>query len=261
MLKRLLSEYLPQPHFPVPLSETEAQHALRVLRLGDGDRVEVMDGNGHQCVAILRTREGPPRLEYLNPKEYSLPTRQGMTPLPIILEMAVLKGDAMEWVVEKAVELGVKRLAPILTQYTVVQMKSKGPEAFQERWQKVADQALKQCGRLDRLEILLPQTLENLLSHTVSDRSFMRVWCDEKAQSESPYLLDWFRSQTPLPKVLRILIGPEGGWSDYERTLLSQHSKTSTQNQRMDLGPLILRAETAAVFAMSVATAHFRISS
>ena len=146
-LKRILCSKIPEPHRAVELEETEATHATRVLRLKDGDRVEAMDGKGHSALATLRTRNGPPRLEYIEKTEAQVSTGQLV---PIILEMSVLKGDAMEWVVEKAVELGVTTLVPVLTAHTVVQMDRKGPEAFQERWQKIADQALKQCGRLDR---------------------------------------------------------------------------------------------------------------
>ena len=67
--------------------------------------------------------------------------------------MAVLKGPSMEWVIEKSVELGVKLFIPVITDHTVVQFKSKGPEVFKERWQKIADQALKQCNRLKKWKL------------------------------------------------------------------------------------------------------------
>jgi 16S rRNA (uracil1498-N3)-methyltransferase len=218
-----------------------------------------MDGQGHQAWVTLRTRGGTVRIEYLEPSEKSQTLiRKDQTSLPLILEMAVLKGDAMEWVVEKSVELGIKQLVPVLTAHTVVQMKSKGPEAFQERWQKIADQALKQCGRLEHLHIDLPIPLERLLAETASSTDSVRIWCDEASQGETPYISQWLQTQENPPYTSwRILIGPEGGWSSAERELLKKESAISHQ-QRIDLGPLILRAETAALFASSIVAAYLR---
>ena len=155
MKKRLLCPMLPQPGKMVLLSEGEAHHSTRVLRLVDGDRVEAIDGKGHRIIAILRLRGGPARLEYEAAVDSGNTVSQKDAP-PIVLEMSVLKGQAMEWVIEKAVELGVSSFIPVLTDHTVVQMKSKTPDLFQQRWQKIADQALKQCGRLEAMKVTLP---------------------------------------------------------------------------------------------------------
>src|SRR4051794_35219602 len=108
MKKRLLCPKLPKPGAPVPLAENEAHHATRVLRLREGEIVEAMDGNGNSTLATLRVRGGPTRLEFIQhteePSDAQVRTKTA-APLPITLEMSVLKGDAMEWVVEKAVEL------------------------------------------------------------------------------------------------------------------------------------------------------------
>src|SRR4051812_16524852 len=105
-LKRILCKKIPEPNRPVELDETEATHATRVLRLKDGDLVEAMDGKGHAAQVRLRTRNGPTRLEF-SEKAAQVSADASTQVAPVILEMAVLKGDAMEWVVEKAVELGV----------------------------------------------------------------------------------------------------------------------------------------------------------
>jgi 16S rRNA (uracil1498-N3)-methyltransferase len=164
----------------------------------------------------------------------------------------------MEWVVEKAVELGVTRLVPVLTAHTVVQMDRKGPEAFRERWQKIADQALKQCGRLESLEVELPIELERLLTTPLEG---MRLWCDEQARDSAgiPSLLGWLKStvmDSSRSMNLHILIGPEGGWSQNERELF--HREGSARLAAVGLGPLVLRAETAAIAALSLAASTFR---
>jgi 16S rRNA (uracil1498-N3)-methyltransferase len=254
-MKRILCEKLPEPHRPSPLPEKEATHAIKVFRLKDGDLLEAIDGKGHGAVVRLRTRSGEPRLEFVEKDEqHSLQAVTGAS-APFILEMAILKGEAMEWVVEKAVELGASTLIPLVTAHTVVQVDKKGPEAFRERWQKIADQALKQCGRLDRLEIKTPVELETLLANPIPSDS-RRLWCDESERTNAPELLNWLESTRDQSRSeLRILIGPEGGFSSLERDLLSRDSKNIA---RVSLGPLILRAETAALFTLSLIASDFR---
>jgi 16S rRNA (uracil1498-N3)-methyltransferase len=261
-MKRLLCPQLPKPHRPATLSEDEANHAVRVLRLKDGDSVEAIDGQGHSVPAILRTHGGAVRLELTTAdlRTAEMRTEAADSVVPLILEMAVLKGDAMEWVVEKAVELGVRTLVPTLTAHTIVQMKNKGPEAFRERWQKIADQALKQCGRLERLQIENPITLENLTAQSPMTDRFPRYWCDETARGHStPDFLTVLNTRVlsenaEAPEAIRLLIGPEGGWSEAERGLLAPSTS------KVSLGPLVLRAETAAVYGASLVAAAYRAS-
>lgn len=252
-MRRILCPQLPKPNRPVTLPETEANHAVRVLRLKDGDTVEAIDGQGHSAPAILRTHGGPARLEVAGTASPAwIPPRseaQGAV-VPLVLEMAILKGDAMEWVVEKAVELGARALVPTVTAHTIVQVKSKGPEAFRDRWQKIADQALKQCGRLERLEVELPAKLEDLVAR---HPGATRYWCDEAAGADAPDLFSDLLENPGRPEI-RLLIGPEGGWSEAERGLLAPAARKVT------LGPLVLRAETAAVHGISLIAAAHRAS-
>lgn len=259
-MKRLLCPSLPTPQHPVQLPPTEADHALKVLRLRDGDEVVAMDGRGHAAQARIRvTGGGGAKLEFVaEAAGASGPggAQQGWSaPAPVVLELSILKGDAMEWAVEKAVELGASELVPLVTAHTVVQIKQKGPEAFQSRWQKIADQALKQCGRLERLEVRLPVGLEDHLAATSADgRRKVRLWCDETERQRAPELVNWLKSAPTELSELRLLIGPEGGWSAGERDLLAREPGMV----RVGLGPWVLRAETAALFTLSLACAHFR---
>ncbi|MFZ9594647.1 MAG: RsmE family RNA methyltransferase [Bdellovibrionia bacterium] len=249
MHKRLLCPLLPLPNKPTRLSEDEAHHATRVLRLRNGDRIEALDGKGQKRLVVLRTNEGPVRLEYLEESQIETKPTASMKIPPVILELGILKNDAMGWVIEKAVELGVKTLIPVITDHTVVQIKAKGPESFQHRWQKIADQALKQCGRLEQMEIQKPIALDTLI---LSPSQGKRFWCDEAAPGEAPFLLDCFKKE-PLEKnsPQHILVGPEGGWSKQERQLLGK-SPHPDQLKRVCLSPQILRAETAAIFASAL---------
>jgi 16S rRNA (uracil1498-N3)-methyltransferase len=254
-MKRLLCPELPKPGRAVILPETEATHAVRVLRLRDGDHVEAIDGKGGSAKVVLRVRGDVVKAEYVQGAQRPGATAGDNQVVPIALEMAVLKGDAMEWVIEKSVELGVRRLIPVLTKHAVVQMKNKGPEAFQQRWQKIADQALKQCGRLKSMRVEKPVELEELLA---SDTQGPRLWCDEKLSgSASPDLIQSLQDVDRFADEIRLLIGPEGGWSDQERELLSRSPNTRPIN----LGPLVLRAETAALFGVSLIAATLRSKS
>lgn len=268
-MKRLLCPSIPAAGRPVALSEQEAHHAIQVLRLREGDRVQAIDGRGAAVFARIRLRGGAGvRLELDDSEPASLPRQPGrvspssVSPVPVVLEMAVLKGEAMEWVVEKAVELGVKALLPVLTERTVVQMDRKGPEAFRERWQRIADQALKQCGRLERMEVLAPVGLEGALLSAGGkpSRPLVRLWCDESQGGESRPLVDFLLDSEGRhgAEEFRILIGPEGGWTDRERELLSRSSRLEQRTIRVDLGPFVLRAETAAISALSITLALLR---
>ena len=255
-MKRLLCPTLPKPGHPVELPEDESKHATLVLRLGTGDSVELMDGKGNAVLAKLSVRGKSVFVEHAgDTKTIGLATTQEV--LPVTLELALIKGDAMEWAIEKAVELGVKTFIPVLTAHSVVQIDRKGPQVFKERWQKIADQALKQCGRLSRMEVLLPIKLEQLLVDHAGNSSEPRLMCDESSRGEAPYLSQWLKDETQggssSLKGIRILIGPEGGWNEKERILLTGSCV------KISLGPLVLRAETAAVFASSLATAHLRM--
>jgi 16S rRNA (uracil1498-N3)-methyltransferase len=248
-IKRLLNDELPKEGRSTPLEKSEADHAIKVLRLRDGDKVHVLNGKGQAVVATIRLKGKTSTLEFIS----NLALPKGT--VPIILELAVLKGQAMEWAIEKAAELGVEKIVPILTQTTVVQMGKKGPEEFQTRWQKIADQALKQCGRAERMEIATPTTFETRLRDEAGTIHSPRLWFDEAlAQEKSLELVQWCNSRTSPPKSLKLLIGSEGGWDPKERDLLNRSPNT----ERLSLGPLVLRAETAAINSASLASAFLR---
>ena len=255
-MKRLLCPTLPKPGHPVELPEDESKHATLVLRLSSGDSIELMDGKGNSVLATLSVRGKSVFVEHAG-ETATTGKSTAHEVLPVTLELALIKGDAMEWAIEKAVELGVKTLIPTLTAHSVVQIDRKGPQVFQERWQKIADQALKQCGRLSRMEVLLPTKLEQLLVEYPGKATEPRLMCDESSRGDAPYLPEWLSKQsqggTSNVQGIRILIGPEGGWNEKERLLLSGSCI------KISLGPLVLRAETAAVFASSLATAHLRM--
>ncbi len=259
MKKRLLCPQLPTPGNSITLSSQEAHHAIGVYRLRDGDIVEAIDGQGNRAYVLLRTHHGSPKIESIKPDSHRIiQPFAAEKPCPVVLEIAILKGEAMEWVVEKSVELGIDKLVPVITDHTVVQIKTKGPDYFQNRWQKIADQALKQCGRAHQMGISSPTPLNTLLATPLPNHVPVRLWCDEKQEDPSSNLLHWIDlHSSALLSEMTILIGPEGGWSSQERALLLETSKYRPIH-RIQLGPYILRSETAALFCISILTAQAR---
>lgn len=255
-MKRFLCPHLPRKGEPVELSKDESLHATRVLRLQTGDEVEVMNGHGGACVATLRSEGKRVYLDFVRKTE--LPDDTGEV-TNITLEASIVKGDAMEWLIEKAVELGVRSVLPVLAERTVVKVegKKKGPDDFRDRWQRIADQSLKQCGRLQRLEVAAPVALNELVLTHKASPEVPRLWFDE-AFDGGPSLPEWLATQPPIQGA-RLLIGPEGGWSPVERDLLFAEAEAAPGTLlRLGLGPLILRAETAGVFSSSLLSAFLR---
>lgn len=248
-MKRILVPKLPGTETPILLPDEEAHHLIQVLRIRNGETVEALDGKGAKMdVVIQLLGKGKAEARSASPEVRD----ERLSALPITLEMAVLKGDAMEWTVEKAVELGVRTFIPVVCAHAVVQLDRKGPEYYQERWQKIADQALKQCGRLERMRVRAPLPLETLLT----EKRALRLWAHEGSRADSPHLFQALATVDAAERVMNgvaILIGPEGGWSASERELLSRSACTSTS-----LGPWVYRAETAALFATSLVAASMR---
>lgn len=240
-MKRVLTTELPKLNKLIELDQTEAKHLVTVLRAHEGEEIELLNGLGQKVKAKLVFQGKRVLVEGIAPAEENTK----LNALPIHLKMAILKGDAMEWVVEKAVELGVETLTPVITDYTVVQIQKKGAEAFVDRWQRIADQSLKQCGRLQRMKISLPAKLEDLFIQKENNL----LWLDEKL-AETALSKDHL-NEVPLISNLTggvsLLVGPEGGFSPAERERLLR-----LQLQRFHLGAIILRAETAALMGMAL---------
>lgn len=247
-MKRVLIPTLPTPDKPIFLPEEESHHLIQVMRVRNGETVEALDGKGAKMeTSVELLGKGKAQLHSRAPAVRD----PNLLSLPITLEMAILKGDAMEWTVEKAVELGVKTFIPVLCAHAVVQVDRKGPEFYQERWQKIADQALKQCGRLERMDVQAPIALEILLT----EKRPLRLWADEATRADAPHVFQALAKVDVKDRIrgISILIGPEGGWSEIERALLSRSGCVSTS-----LGPWVYRAETAALFATSLVAASMR---
>ncbi len=203
----------------------EARHVSRVCRLGVGDTVEVFDGAGRSMSAlIVKIDHDGVELTPLSP-----PLPERLAPLALTLASAVPKGDRFDWLVEKATELGIERLIPILTERSVV---DPGPAKL-GRLQKTIIEASKQCRR-DRLMILdRPMRWDQVVG---LDPGSLRFLADPQGTPPARWPAITHRQSVILA------VGPEGGFSPRERQIGDAAGWVA-----ISLGVTILRIETAGV--------------
>ena len=210
----------------VPLDEKQANYLGNVMRLGIGDSVQLFDG---------ATGEWRARIVDSGRKRMVLMVEQQTSPVESVpdlwLAFAPVKRAPVEWLVEKATELGVARLLPVTTARTVVE------RLRLDRLLSIAIEAAEQCGRTVLPLIDEPVSLDKFLAARAVDRAL--IFADEQGGT-SP-------SRTMTAGPATILIGPEGGFTDPERLAI----RAAPNAIAITLGPRILRAETAALAAVT----------
>jgi len=227
----------PRPGDLVALDREEAHHLQGVLR-GAGDRDWcLVDGHGRRYTARPAAGGREPRFEILtvagDPREEQEPR--------LTLACAVVKGRHFELVVEKAVELGAGRLLPLATGRGVIE-----PGAGRRaRWEAILRAALKQSGRCRLPELSEPLPLPVALAACAGARLYVGAAPDERPLLESAPAAD--AGDVGTRGGLALFIGPEGGWTPAEATLLAEAGA-----RPLDLGPFTLRTETAAIAGLAV---------
>ena len=217
------------------LSEEDARHALKVLRLQCGDQVEVFSDEDRFLAEIAGISGDRVSVRFLSRLADTEPS------LKITLFQGLPKADKMEWIVQKATELGVIRIVPVRMARCVVKLDGKDVDRKRERWQKIAREACKQSGRCLVPEIAAPLPLSGL-AWEIRDCSLCVVpW--EDCSSGGPLAV--VRAHPGLDS-LGIVIGPEGGIAPEEIALLR-----GAGCETMTLGRRILRTETAGLCAVS----------
>lgn len=217
----------------VDLPEVAVAHLVRVLRLGPGDRVRLFNGDGHDYEAELLAagkRGAQARVLGRRPVENE-------SPLRITLAQGIARGEKMDWVLQKATELGVARIAPVVSERTEVKLDPERADKRSAHWRGVVAGACEQSGRARLPELLPPQALASFLA---DERSTRRFALDPGA-ALSPAQLDLAAGDS-----LCLLVGPEGGLS--ERDLAAARAAGF---EGLRLGPRILRTETAALAAIA----------
>jgi 16S rRNA (uracil1498-N3)-methyltransferase len=213
------------------LSGEELHHAARVVRVQEGEEVELFDGRG----AIVRACVESVHREQVTLRVIGNVAETRESPLDLTLAMAVINLDRFELVLQKATELGVRRIVPIVCDRTEIR-----PERYrgkQERWEKILFEAVKQCGRarIPTLEEARP------FSEAITREGIKVVFDADVPPSPDPGPFD----------AAILFVGPEGGWSE-EELAMARHQGAVFRR----MGPRRLRAETAAIAACTIFAAR-----
>ncbi|KXG75864.1 16S rRNA (uracil(1498)-N(3))-methyltransferase [Thermotalea metallivorans] len=219
--------------------QDDIKHIEKVLRLKKGDCIEICDGQNMEYIAqiIVLTKK---RIEL---KILEKGTAKTEPPIQVTLFQGIPKAGKMDVIIQKCTELGIRNIVPMMTERTVVQLKDqKAEEKKVERWQKIADEAAKQCKRGVIPQIGLPKAFEEAVGDA---REFdLSVIPYEK---EGAFGLKHVTETKQSLKKIAIFIGPEGGFEEQEIVRASKAGIIP-----VTLGPRILRTETAGFVALSI---------
>lgn len=232
------------------LDGREAHHAAAVLRLRRGDPVTILDGAGHEirCEIDNATRQAV---------TLTVRARIFVPPLPcqITLIQALPKGKLMDSIVQKAVELGARRIVPVLSERVVSHLDEDGAEARQEKWQQVAVEAIKQSGATWLPEVESPVSVEECLARHESFDLTLVGSLQPGRRHPREVLAEYRAIHNAPPKSIGIWIGPEGDLTPEELSAIQ-----SAGAQPVTLGRLVLRVETAAIYCLSILNYELNIT-
>jgi 16S rRNA (uracil1498-N3)-methyltransferase len=219
------------------LTGDEAWHAIKVLRLKIGNEIEVVSPDGQAarvCVVDLKVDEVVVELR-------ELVDRISEPPIQITLAQSLPKGDKFDYIVQKAVELGVQRIVPLVTEHCVVKYDAAKQQQKINRWQKIAAEAAKQCHRTVVPSVEELTVFDELLVNFAGASTLLLFYEQEDKLGVKQIL------QQAVNSSFVLIIGPEGGFSKTEIALATKRGA-----HVVSLGPRILRTETAATAALAV---------
>jgi 16S rRNA (uracil1498-N3)-methyltransferase len=224
------------------LTGAQAAHLARVLRARAGMQFDIVAGDRVRRGSIVEISDLI--------IEFALGEEMDADPaLPVTLLLAVFKFDRLEWAIEKATELGVERIVPVIARRTEKHL-AQAAASRVERWRRIAREAAQQSRRSDTVEILDPMQMKDAIRE---EPESVRLLLAETERTAT--LRDALKTSETNPfgdgvKKVRLAIGPEGGWTPEEETLFKTEGW-----KPVGLGPRILRAETAAIAAISIVAA------
>ncbi len=232
--------YCPQPLVigaVVTLPEHVAHH-VQVIRLSAGDAITLFNGEGGEYTATISTIEkkrATAEIKIFEPREVELP-------YAITLAQALPEASKMDWIIEKAVELGVHAIQPLASQRCVVRLSAERAAKKLQHWQGIVVAASEQSGR-NRLATLTEPVDFN--QWTTQQDLHVRIMLSPRAEQS---LSDWARHHPP--QSVALMIGPEGGFTDKEENLAIANGALM-----LSMGPRVLRTETAGVAAVAALNA------
>ena len=220
------------------ISESDYTHITKVLRLAAGDRITVFDTESLEYEGVIMDiSSGTIAVQVADTRRLQTESK-----LELNLFQAILKGNKMDTAISQATQLGVLGIFPVISERT--QMRS---TAKVDRWNKIARESTKQCGRTVPPAVSEPADLQRSLE--IRNESEMKIILYE---NQSELLRDYMNSYRKSVKTINIFIGPEGGFSEQEITLAKEKDYTV-----LGLGERILRAETATVVSLALLQSRY----
>jgi 16S rRNA (uracil1498-N3)-methyltransferase len=236
----------------VELPRETGAHLAKVLRARSGDEVVLFNGDGREFTGVIEKVQG----SRVSASIGAARSKDRESPFPLTLVQCVPRGDRMDFIVQKATELGVVRIVPVLSQRSVVRLDESQSVSKQAHWRAVAVSACEQCGRNRVPSVDTPLPLLNYLgalAAQATEGDVLRLVLEpERAQrtERSARSIDIASSQSA--SGAQIAIGPEGGFAPEELEAFDLSAFS-----RVGLGPRVLRTETAAIAAIVVLQARF----
>jgi len=236
---------MPRFHVQQPLAAgqqlelpADVAHHINVVRMEPGDTLTLFNGDGGEYTAVLtdvQKKKAWAEIKVFDPREAELP-------FAVTLAQALPEGSKMDWIIEKAVELGVAGIQPLAARRCVVRLSAERAEKKLGHWNGIVVSASEQCGRNRLASVAPPLEFRDWIARQDLHK---RVILTPRA-TES--LADWARHQPA--QALSIMVGPEGGFSDEEEAEALRHGALP-----LSIGPRVLRTETAALAAVSILSA------
>lgn len=233
---------MPSPRFYCParlagLSKvalpTETAHHVNVLRLSGGQEIVLFDGTGGEYTCTLRFEGKQAVADIQTHRQRELELSGHLT-----LVQGLAGADKMDWIIEKAVELGVSAIVPVSARRSVLQLAGPRLEKRMLHWQRIIQSASEQCGRNRLAALSAPATLAQALAALPPMAGQLTMLCDPAATKSLKACL---AEHAPVRGVT-LLVGPEGGWTSEETSIALKHGAVAVQH-----GLRVLRTETAGI--------------
>lgn len=240
-IPRIHVEHTLQPGAELRLDGDAAHYLAGVLRMQPGRSIILFNGRGGEFtaeIAAVGKRQLDLRVGEARPDA-------GVSPLSVELAVAVSRGERFDWIVQKSTELGVTRIQPIWSERVEVKLDGRRLDRKLQHWRRISIGACEQCGRTRVPELPAPLTLQDYLGRSQAE---LRLLLHPAEAGR----LDRTDSGPRRPQSAALLVGPEGGWDDGEVAAV-----LATGFQPWQLGPRILRTETAPVAALAILQDRF----
>lgn len=231
-IPRIYTQQPLQENTAIGLEPQASQHLSKVLRMSEGAEVTLFNGQGGEYSATISQLAKKQLTVEVGEKN----SHDKQSPLDIHLGIAISKGDRMDWVMQKATEIGITKVSPLYTERTEVKLKGDRAKKKSDHWQQVIISACEQSGRNQLMLLEQPLSLSEWLASTQADKKFVLHHRSDNGLNS-----------VEKPTSVALLIGPEGGLSNDEITQAQRHDFSA-----LTLGPRVLRTETAPIAAASI---------